>query len=163
MRLGGHVSFAVENVEEFEILTRLRREFGHVSAERLISGPGLSHVYSILCEMSGQSPVKLSAAEIVERTQNGTDLVAKKTTELFAEWLGRFAGDDALMFGAQGGVYIAGGIPPRILDVLIAGRFRKGFESKGRMTDYVKRIPTFVIVIEDAGLKGAAAILAASA
>jgi glucokinase len=159
---GGHVSFAVENVEEFEILTRMRREFGHISAERLISGPGLSHVYSVLCEMSGQSPAKLSAAAIVERTQNGMDPVAKKTTELFAEWLGRFAGDAALMFGAHGGVYVAGGIPPRILGVLITGRFRKGFESKGRMTDYVKRIPTYVIVIEDAGLKGAAAILAAS-
>lgn len=159
---GGHVTFAVESVEEFEIITRLRRDSGHVSAERLISGQGLSHVYSVLCEMSGQSPANLSAAAIVERTQNGTDPVARKTTELFAEWLGRFAGDAALMFGAQGGVYIAGGIPPRILDILIAGRFRKGFESKGRMTDYAKRIPTYVIVIEDAGLKGAAAILAAS-
>ncbi len=159
---GGHISFAAENAEEFEILNRLRHDVGHVSAERLISGPGLSQTYAILGEMSGRAPEKLGAAEIVERARNGTDPVAIKTVGLFAEWLGRFAGDAALMFGARGGVYVAGGVAPRILDVLIAGRFRLGFESKGRMTDYMKRIPTHVILIDDAGLRGAAAMLMAA-
>ncbi|MGB8315555.1 MAG: glucokinase [Aestuariivirga sp.] len=159
---GGHISFAVENTEEFEVFNLLRREVGHVSAERLISGPGLSQAYAVFGEMNGRAPVKLGAAEIVERARNGTDPVAIKTVGLFAEWLGRFAGDAALMFGARGGVYVAGGVAPRILDVLIAGRFRLGFESKGRMTDYMRRIPTHVILIEDAGLRGAAAMLMAT-
>ncbi|MGB9143255.1 MAG: glucokinase [Aestuariivirga sp.] len=98
---------------------------------------------------------------MVERAKAGTDPLARKSAELFVEWLGRFAGNAALMFGARGGVYIAGGIAPRILDALIAGRFRLGFESKGRMADYMKSVPAYVILIDDAGLKGAATILTA--
>jgi glucokinase len=99
--------------------------------------------------------------KIVERAKAGTDPLARKSVDLFVEWLGRFAGDVALMFGARGGVYIAGGIAPRIWDALIAGRFRLGFESKDRMTDYMKSVPAYVILIDDAGLKGAAAMLMA--
>ncbi len=156
---GGHITFAAENTEEFEIFGRMQRDLRHVSAERLISGPGLSQVYTILGDKSGRATENLTAAEIVERARNGTDPVATKTVGLFAGWLGRFAGDAALMFGARGGVYVAGGIAPRILDVLMAGGFRQGFESKGRMTDYMKGIPTHVILVDDAGLRGAAAML----
>lgn len=159
---GGHAGFAAEHAEEFDIFTRLQREFGHVSAERVISGPGLSTIYGILCELSGLSPVRIPGADIVQRANGGADQLAARTIELFAEWLGRFAGDIALMFGARGGVFIAGGIPPRILNFLVTGKFRSGFEAKGRLTDYVRRIPAYVMVVEDAGLRGAATLVASA-
>ena len=158
---GGHSSFAVEDAEEFALFARVQKEFGHVSAERLVSGPGLSRTYDILCEIIGQPPTGLTAAEIVGRAKGEADPLAARTVDLFGRWLGRFAGDIALAFGARGGVYIAGGIPPRILSNLTLGSFRKSFETKGRMTDYMKSIPVYVIVVDDAGLKGAAALLSA--
>jgi glucokinase len=159
---GGHTSFAATTAEEFAITQYMRKDYDHISAEMLISGPGLSRVYGILREMQDGSRADISAAVIVERAGDGSDRIAQRVTELFAGWLGSFAGDAALMFGARGGVYVAGGIPPRILDILIAGHFRKRFEFKGRMADYVKNIPAFVILNDDAGLRGAAAILAAA-
>ncbi len=156
---GGHVTFAAETAEEFSILERLRSQFGHVSAERLLSGAGLADLYRILRDLDGRVSAGLTAPEVVAHAAASDDPFAVKAVELFAGWLGRFAGDVALMFGAQGGVYIAGGIPPRILDVLTAGHFRAGFNSKGRMTDYLRRIPVYVIVTDDAGLRGAAAVL----
>ena len=113
------------------ILQRMRADFGHVSAEMLISGPGLAKAYLILAELQGRQAVKCATPEIVERALSRDDPVAVKVVELFACWLGRFAGDAALFFGARGGMYIGGGIAPRILNVLTAGHFRKGFEFQG--------------------------------
>jgi glucokinase len=104
-------------------------------------------------------PSALSAAQIVEQASGTDNPVAKKVIGLFAAWLGRFAGEGALMFGALGGANIAGGIPPRILGALAAGQFRASFEAKGRMAGYLKRIPIYVILADDAGLRGAAAML----
>jgi glucokinase len=156
---GGHSSFAAADAEEFMILQRMRTDFGHVSAEMLISGPGLANAYLILSELQGKPAVKCSTPEIVERALSRDDPVAVKVVELFACWLGRFAGDAALFFGARGGMYIGGGIAPRILNILTSGYFRKAFDSKGRMTEYMKAIPIYVIVTDDAGLKGAAVFL----
>ncbi|MDP1700265.1 MAG: glucokinase [Aestuariivirga sp.] len=156
---GGHSSFAVADDEEFMILQRMHTEFGHISAEMLISGPGLASAYQILTELQGKQAVKCTTPEIVERALSRNDPVAVKVVELFASWLGRFAGDAALFYGARGGMYIGGGIAPRILDVLTVGDFRKGFDSKGRMTEYMKSIPIYVIVTDEAGLRGAAAFL----
>ena len=141
------------------ILQRMRADFGYVSAEMLISGPGLAKAYLILAELQGRQAVKCASPEIVERALSRDDPVAVKVMELFACWLGRFAGDAALFFGARGGMYIGCGIAPRILDVLTAGHFREGFESKGRMTEYMKAIPVHVIVTDEAGLRGAAVLL----
>jgi glucokinase len=157
---GGHSSFAAADAEEFMILQRMHADFGHVSAEMLISGPGLANAYRILAELQGKQAVKCTTPEIVERALGGNDPVAVKVVELFAGWLGRFAGDAALFFGARGGMYIGGGIAPRILNVLTTGHFRKEFDFKGRMTDYMKAIPIYVIATDEAGLRGAAAFLA---
>lgn len=157
---GGHSSFAAADAEEFNILQRMHADFGHVSAEMLISGPGLANAYLILAELQGKQAVKCTTPEIVERALTRKDPIAVKVMELFAGWLGRFAGDAALFFGSRGGMYIGGGIAPRILNFLTAGDFRKGFDSKGRMTDYMKAIPIYVIVTDEAGLRGAAAVLA---
>jgi len=155
---GGHVTFAAETDEDFEIFRRLQGNFLRVSAERVISGPGLSLVFDTVCEINGLSTPRLAAEGVVERARSGTDPIAQKVTELFAKWLGRFAGDVALTLGASGGVYIAGGIPPRMLDILTAGGFRAGFEAKGRMTELMKHTPTYVVLNDEAGLRGAAAI-----
>lgn len=160
---GGHTSFAATTAEEFAITQDMRKDHDRISAEMLISGPGLSRVYGILCEMDGRSGAKRTAAEIVERARERTDRIALRTVELFSGWLGGFAGDAALMFGARGGVFIAGGITPRILDIPIAGHFRRSFERKGRMNHYMKSIPALVILNEEAGLRGAVAILASQA
>lgn len=156
---GGHSSFAAADAEEFKILQQMQADFGHVSAEMLISGPGLAKAYLTLAELQGRQAVKCAPPEIIERALSRNDPLAVKVVELFAFWLGRFAGDAALFFGARGGMYIGGGIAPRILNILTAGDFRKGFNSKGRMTEYMKAIPIYVIVADDAGLRGAAVFL----
>jgi glucokinase len=106
--------------------------------------------------------VPVEAPEVVQRALGGSDPNAREALERFAVWLGRFAGDAALFFGARGGVYIGGGIAPKMVDALSAGAFRRAFEAKGRMASYLGPIPVYVILIGTrAALKGAAAALAA--
>jgi glucokinase len=87
--------------------------------------------------------------------------MAREALDRFAIWLGRFAGDAALFLGARGGVYLGGGIAPRMVDALSAGAFRRAFEAKGRMASYLAPVPVYAILAGDAALKGAAAALAA--
>ena len=91
-----------------------------------------------------------------------SDAAAEAALDHFVTWAGRFAGDVALLYGARGGVYLGGGIPPRILGALTTGRFRAAFEAKGRMSAYVAAIPAYVILSGDTALKGAAAALGAA-
>ena len=123
----------------------------------MVSGPGLADVYRVLAELQGWSAPRLQAAEVVKRALAGEDRIAQETLERFATWLGRFAGDAALFFAARGGVYLGGGIAPRIVNVLSAGPFRRAFEAKGRMKSYLVPVPVYVILSGEAGLKGAAA------
>jgi glucokinase len=158
---GGHASLAVKDAREFAMLERLTRERERLSVEGVVSGPGLAQTYSVLAEMAGQPVAPVEAPEVVQRALGGHDACAREALERFAVWLGRFAGDAALFFGARGGVYIGGGIAPRMVDALAAGPFRHAFEAKGRMTAYLTPIPVHVILIgTKAALKGAAAALA---
>jgi glucokinase len=157
---GGHAAFAVEDATEFAMLERLLTGRERLSVERVVSGPGLADVYRVLAELQGRPAPPLEAAEVVKRAHAGDDAIAGEALDRFATWLGRFAGDAALFFGARGGVYIGGGIAPRMVDVLSAGRFRLAFEAKGRMKAYLAPIPAYVILAGDAALKGAAAALA---
>jgi glucokinase len=157
---GGHVAFAVEDAREFAMLERLLTGRERLSMERVVSGPGLADVYRVLTEMAGRRAEPLEAPEVVRRALSGGDAVAREAVERFAAWLGRFAGDAALFFGARGGAYIGGGIAPKIVDVLSAGPFRRAFEAKGRMKSYLAPIPAYVIMASDAALRGAAAALA---
>jgi len=154
---GGHASFAVEDAREFAMLERLLMGRERLSVERVVSGPGLADVYRVLAELQGWSAPRLQAAEVVKRALAGEDRIAQETLERFATWLGRFAGDAALFFAARGGVYLGGGIAPRIVNVLSAGPFRRAFEAKGRMKSYLVPVPVYVILSGEAGLKGAAA------
>jgi glucokinase len=156
---GGHAAFAVEDATEFAMLERLLTGRERLSVERVVSGPGLADVYRVLAELQSRPAPPLDAAEVVKRAHAGSDPTAREALDRFATWLGRFTGDAALFFGARGGVYIGGGIAPRMVDVLSAGRFRRAFEAKGRMKAYLAPIPVYVILAGDAALKGAAAAL----
>ncbi|MBX6323466.1 MAG: glucokinase [Rhodospirillaceae bacterium] len=158
---GGHVSLAVESAEEFALFERLRAGRSHVSAERALSGPGLVGLYGAVAALRRAPAAELDPPAIVERARKGTDPVAEETLDRFVVWLGRFAGDAALFFGAKGGVYLGGGIAPRILDRLTTGAFRQAFEAKGRLSEFLAPIPVYVVLAGDAGLRGAAAALKA--
>jgi glucokinase len=158
---GGHASLAVADAREFAMLERLVKGRQRLSVEHVVSGPGLAETYRVLAEMAGRPVAPVEAPEVVQRALDGDDPVAHEALDRFAAWLGRFAGDAALFFGARGGVYIGGGIAPKMVGALSAGGFRRAFEAKGRMTSYLVPIPVYVIMIgTQAALKGAAAALA---
>jgi glucokinase len=162
---GGHVDFAPTNEREMDLWRYLSRRFGHVSVERVVSGPGLSHIYSWLRESSGRPEPKwlsraLNESErpkvITDAALNGKDPVCSEALDFFVSILGAVAGNLALGALTVGGVYLGGGIPPKILPRLKEGPFMKGFTNKGRFEDLVSRIPVHVILNDKAALLGAA-------
>ena len=141
---GGHAAFAPTDEVEVEVWRRLRAEYGRVSIERLLSGQGLYDLYTALAAYKGQ-PAPL-ADEVAVTTEGLVgDPLAAETLDRFGGILGSVAGDLALTFGARGGIYVSGGIAPRIAERLAAGPFRARFEDKGRLSDYVQAIPTFLV------------------
>ena len=153
---GGHVCFAPGDAVEDEILRILRRRYDRVSVERLICGPGLVNLHRALTEIEGRETSIDDPAEITRQALEDWNNPCGATLARFCAILGAVAGDVALTTGARGGVYIAGGIAPRILDFLKASPFRERFERKGRFVDYMKAIPTHVILHKHAALLGAA-------
>ncbi|RAK57540.1 glucokinase [Phenylobacterium deserti] len=152
---GGHSSFAPQDEVEVEIWRRLKARFGRVSNERLLSGPGLHDIYEIACELN-QTPVMLSdEKQVIESAASG-DEMAEKAVNRFCAILGSVAGDLALNFGARGGVFISGGIAPRLGDRLTSGYFRARFEDKGRLSPYVQQIPTSLVLHPYPAIVGAA-------
>jgi glucokinase len=156
---GGHMSLGAENERQLALLERLRKGRAHLSAERALSGPGLAELYQALALSRGLQPAPLQPNDVLVLGMSGEDEVAVEALDLFITWLGRFAGDAALLLGARGGVYFGGGIAPKLTAKLASGAFRKAFEEKGRMTAYLAPIPVYVILAEFAALKGAAAFL----
>ena len=142
---GGHVTVAPGNEREAAALAALRRRYEHVSAERVVSGPGLVNLYQACLELAGASPPSLEPAEVIARARSGADPHATEALAMFFGLLGSVAGNLALTLGARGGVYIAGGIAPRLLDELRRSSFRERFEDKGRFRAYLRLIPTLVI------------------
>jgi glucokinase len=157
---GGHVGFAPGDEVEIEILRRLTRRHGRVSVERILSGPGLVELHAVLQAIDGRATDLDDPAAISAGAREG-DAACAATLERFCAILGSVAGDFALAYGARGGVFIAGGIAPRILDLIGRSAFRARFEAKGRFTAYLKAIPTAVIVRRNAALLGAARALRA--
>jgi glucokinase len=157
---GGHINLAPVHLGHLPLLNRMMSDREHLSAERVISGLGICDLYRCVAAERGQEAEDLEAREIVERAAAKSDAVAVETLEHFVAWLGSFAGDAALMLGARGGVYLGGGIPMRILDILKEGEFRHRFEAKGRMREaFLAAIPVFVICAKAPALQGAAAAL----
>nr|HRQ81478.1 glucokinase [Azospirillaceae bacterium] len=143
---GGHATMAACDDREAEVLAALRGRFGHVSAERVLSGPGLAALYAALAEVNGdllKEPPE--AAEITANGMSGSDALAVETLELFCALLGTTAGNLALTLGAAGGVLVAGGIVPRLGERFARSPFRARFEDKGRLRPYLEKIPTAVV------------------
>ena len=156
---GGHMSLGARDEDELALLQGLGPAASHVSAERAISGPGLAALYRAVAASRHEPAVE--NIDVVARALGG-DALAGEALGVFITWLGRFAGNVALAFGARGGVYIGGGIAPKITAALSAGSFREAFEQKGRMSAYLAPIPVCVIAAEFATLTGAAAALRAT-
>lgn len=142
----GHATLPSENRREDAIIAALRVRVQHVSIERVLSGPGLIQLYQAVAEIDNVAAPQRNAAEIVEHALAGDCEVSRNTLEAFCAFLGSVAGNAALTLGALGGVFIAGGIAPRFTEFLRHSAFRERFEAKGRMTPYLARIPTSVIV-----------------
>jgi glucokinase len=160
---GGHASIAPRDERELDILRYAWRELkhGHVSFERLLSGPGLELIHRALRDRAGLTPEAVRAPEITRRALAGEDALCSEAIDVFCSVLGTAAGDLAMTLGARGGVYIGGGIVPRLGEYFDHSAFRQRFEDKGRLSEYVQDIPTFVITAENATFIGASAILEA--
>jgi glucokinase len=142
------------------VLDRLRDSFGHVSAERVLSGPGLVNVHQALMQTAGATPVSYTPEQITDPSLCESDPYCREAVEMFCAILGTVAGNLALTIGAQGGIYIAGGIVPKLGDRFAQSQFRKRFEDKGRLQPYLARIPTFVIVHPFPALVGLSKMIA---
>ena len=154
---GGHVTLAAGNDTEVGILQWFRDRYGHVSAERVLSGDGLADLYACMAKLGNN--VLITADRVTALATAGQDPVARRALDQFFGFLGAAAGDLALTLGARGGVYIAGGIVPRILDALRLSPFRERFIDKGRFRQYLQSIPTGVIVEPYPAFKGLAGLL----
>lgn len=153
---GGHVSMPAENETEERIIAILRRRFGHVSAERVLSGAGLVNLYCALSAIEGVAAADYSPADVTAHALNRTDARCVAAFDHFCAMLGTIAGNLALTLGATGGIYLAGGILPRFKEALATSKFRARFEAKGRLADYLRRIPTLLILNEEPALLGLA-------
>jgi glucokinase len=160
---GGHATLAATDDDEADLLQRLRRRLGRVSAENVISGPGIENLYRACAERGGHAPEPLDAAAIGGRAAQGDAVCAEAIGRFFA-FLGGFAGDLALTFGARGGVFIGGGIVGRLGDAIDRSGFRARFEAKGRRRELAASIASLVLVDPPLlALRGADAALDLSA
>ncbi|MCU4677366.1 glucokinase [Catenovulum sp. 2E275] len=157
---GGHVDFAPNNQQEAEVLSFLAKEFGHVSAERLMSGQGIANIYRALAAINNAAEKELEPSEITSRALANSCSVCKDTLDMFCNLMGSFGGNLALTLLTQGGVFIAGGIVPRFIEYFVNSGFRQRFEAKGRFEPINKKIPVYIVTEEQPGLLGAAAYLA---
>jgi glucokinase len=164
---GGHVDFAPRNEEEIRLLRYLMKKFPHVSVERVLSGPGLVHIYEFLLKERGPEESVFSRQSVKEKNQaahitmhalQGAGELCLQAVRMFCSIYGAEAGNLALKCLAAGGVYVAGGIAQKILPILSEGAFRQAFEAKGRMEKVLKHIPTYVVISPQLGLLGAALI-----
>ncbi|WP_149193267.1 glucokinase [Luteimonas suaedae] len=154
---GGHVSFPPGTPEELAILDHLSRQFGRVSNERLICGPGLVNIYRALSEIAGEDPGPVQPVDITLRARAG-DPRSMRTVDVFCAVFGAIAGDLALTLGAWDGVFLTGGLVPKMLEELRHSGFRQRFEHKGRFSSNMARVPSVAVLHPHAGLLGAAAL-----
>ena len=170
---GGHSDFAPGNDDEIALWQSLRNRFGHVSVERVVSGPGLANIYDHLRSSGAPEPPELAAAlaagdrakVIAEWGAGGRSALCARALEMFLRSYGAAAGNVALLGLATRGVYLGGGIAPKLLALLQRGDFLDGFHDKGRYRGLLETIPVSVILNAETALLGAArsaVVLAAS-
>ncbi|HVV16120.1 MAG TPA: glucokinase [Polyangia bacterium] len=170
---GGHVDLAARTPLEFGLVQFLTNKYGRVSCERVLSGQGLVDAFTFLSEepacrglirpetaaaLAAHGPGHDPAAAISQRAMAGTDPVCEMALSIFCSVLGATAGNLGLMVLATGGVYVAGGIAPRVLAYLRKGGFREAFDRKGRLHTLVEKLPAFVVTHPQPGLVGAAKV-----
>lgn len=168
---GGHAAFAPETAEQIELLQHLRARAGRVSVETILSGQGLARVYEFITARSLQSAASVptsptteaTAAAIVARAMDAHDAAALAALDLFIQCYGQVAGDHALTMLASGGVFVAGGIAPRIVERLRSGGFMAAFNAKGESAHVVARVPVHVVLDDRLGLLGAARLASRAA
>jgi glucokinase len=158
---GGHVTMAPASERENAVLGEMRRRFDHVSAERCLSGPGLVNLYNSLAALDSVPAAPYTAAQIADLYTSARDPLCGEATAMFCAMLGTVAGDLVLTLGAQGGVYIAGGIVPRLGARFGDSDFRARFEAKGRMSAYLAAVPSYVVTHPLPAFLGCVAALAA--
>ncbi len=153
---GGRSSFAAVTEEEFEIWKFIHKRFHHVSIERIISGSGLQVVYEALCSIKSQNIKTLpTPEEISNRALKENDFLCIQVLEHFCRILGTVASNQVCMTNSFGGVYIGGGIVPKILELFLKSDFRCRFEDKGRFRPYLAKIPVFIIMQDYPAFLGA--------
>lgn len=153
---GGHVTYGAATKRESALLGVLGRRFNHLSAERLVSGPGLVNLYQAIAEVDGKPIEPLSPAEISQAALERRCPVCREALDTFCAMLGTAAGNLVLTLGARGGVYIGGGIVPRLGAYFANSPFRASFEHRGRFSAYLAAVPSYVIRAEYPALVGAA-------
>lgn len=141
-------------MREDAIIEKLRQQFGHVSAERVLSGHGLENLYRAIASIDTLMLPERTSAEITQAAVAGSCATSRAALDIFCAMLGEVVGNFALSFGAQGGVFIAGGIAPHIRDYLHRSQLRSRFEAKGRMRRYVEAIPVYLILRDDPAFIG---------
>lgn len=154
---GGHVNFAPSDEREFAIFQYAREEWQHVSAERIISGPGMELCYRALSKRHDAPP--RTSKQIMQGAQRDRDALCIETLDCFCGMLGSFSGDLAVTLSAVGGIYVAGGIAPKMVEWLAKSSFRSRFEAKGLFSAYLAQIPTYVIVTPNPAFYGLSSIL----
>jgi glucokinase len=145
---GGHVTMAPANDRESAILARLRPLYGHVSAERVVSGMGIVNLYTTIADLEGRPAEPLEPPDITRKAAEGSCAVCREAIDTFCAMLGTVAGNLVLTLGARGGLYIGGGIVPKLGDVFFKSAFRRRFEDKGRFKSYLAPVPAYLIVAE---------------
>ena len=155
---GGHASLAAHTPREAAVVEWLRARHGHVSAERVLSGMGIENLHAALAAIDGAPVPERDAAAVVDAALSGGCAVCVEALSMFCALLGSVAGDLALLYGARGGVFIAGGIPPRFPDFLAASDFRARFEAKGRFAEWLRPVPAHLVTLPDAAMLGLAAM-----
>ncbi len=157
---GGHVSFAPSNSQEIAVLEYLLQRYEHVSVERVASGSGIPVLYQALAQITDQASLHDEAAAIANAAMQG-DGLAGQTMDMFFSILGKSIASAALQIGATGGIYLVGGILPKLQESLLASQFTDSFSRRGRLSNYLEDIPIVLSLDSDLGLKGAALALAA--
>ncbi len=157
---GGHATLPRGSLREDAIIAKLRQQFGHVSAERALSGSGLENLYHTIASLESRTAPERDAAEIAQAAAAGSCATSRDALDTFCALFGAVAGNLALTFGAQGGVYIAGGIVSHIRDFLPQSQFRSRFEVKGRLSPYLEAIPIYLILHDDPAFVGLQSLIA---
>jgi glucokinase len=156
---GGHISLASVTELDTQLIAALKKQHPHVSIETVFSGPGITHLYQAMCEVKGVVAKQLDAAQISQLANTKECDICDATLNQFCDWIGSVAGDLALAYGALGGVFIGGGILPRMQARLIESRFVERFSQKGIMSQYTAQIPVVLVTQDNIPLIGAAACL----